>query len=44
VTKNGVSVSGNTLIVDPIASEANLVVYHLGVMVGLRRSPPGPPR
>ncbi|MEK6768103.1 MAG: hypothetical protein AABY85_03840 [Gemmatimonadota bacterium] len=44
VTKNGVTVSGNTLLVDPITSEANLVVYHLGVMVGLRRRAPEPPR
>ena len=43
VTKDGVSVSGNTLLVNPIESEANLVVYHLGVLIGLRRSPP-PPR
>lgn len=44
VTKNGVSVSGNTLVVDPIDSEANLIVYHLGVLIGLRRKPPEPPR
>lgn len=44
VTKNGVSVSGNTLLVDPIDSEANLIVYHLGVQIGLRRPLPGAPR
>lgn len=44
VTKDGVSVSGNTLVVDPIDSEANLVVYHLGVLIGLRRTPREPPR
>jgi opacity protein-like surface antigen len=44
VTRNGVQVVGNTMQVNPIESEANLVVYHLGVMVGLRRPPPEPPR
>ncbi|MDP3775261.1 MAG: hypothetical protein Q8Q85_13445 [Gemmatimonadales bacterium] len=44
VTKNGVTVSGNTLLVDPIDSEANLIVYHLGVQIGLRRPLPEPPR
>ena len=44
VTRDGVSVSGNQLFVNPINSEANLIVYHLGVMVGLRRRAPEPPR
>ena len=36
VTENGVRVVGNDLEVDPIDSEANLIVYHLGVTIGLR--------
>jgi hypothetical protein len=39
VTKDRVTISGNQLLVDPVDSEANLLVYHLGVTVGL---PPGP--
>ena len=38
VTESGVSVdlANNRLNVDPIDSEANLIVYHLGVVIGLR--------
>lgn len=36
VTEDGLSYSGNQLIVNPIESEANLMVYHIGVSVGLR--------
>ena len=38
VTRERVSISGNKLLVNPVDSEANLVVYHLGVTLGLRRS------
>ena len=38
VTKERVTISGNQLLVDPVDSEANLLVYHLGVAIGLRRS------
>jgi hypothetical protein len=37
VTKERVSFVGNQLVVDPVDSKANLVVYHLGVAIGLRR-------
>jgi hypothetical protein len=37
VTKERVTISGNQLIVDPVNSEANLIVYHLGVSIGVRR-------
>jgi hypothetical protein len=37
VTKERVTISGNQLLVDPVNSEANLIVYHLGVSIGLRR-------
>lgn len=37
VTKERVTISGNQLIVDPVNSDANLMVYHLGVALGLRR-------
>lgn len=40
VTEDRVTISGDQLLVDPVNSEANLVVYHLGVSVGL---PPGRP-
>ncbi len=44
VTKDGVTVSGNTLLVNPITSEANLAIYHVGVSLSLRpRRPPTPP-
>jgi hypothetical protein len=36
VTKDGLSVVNNQLVVNPITSEANLIVYHLGVSIGLR--------
>jgi hypothetical protein len=36
VTKERVSIVGNQLLVNPVDSEANLVVYHLGVTVGVR--------
>jgi hypothetical protein len=36
VTESGVRVVGNNLEVDPIDSEANLIVYHFGVAIGLR--------
>lgn len=39
VTKDGVTVSGNTLLVNPISSQANLAVYHVGISVGLRPRP-----
>jgi len=35
VTRQGVSVSGNTLVVNPVTSDANMVIYHIGVTVGL---------
>jgi hypothetical protein len=35
VTKDRVSVIGNQLLVNPVDSEANLVIYHLGITVGL---------
>jgi hypothetical protein len=35
VTKERVSIVGNQLLVNPVDSEANLVVYHLGVTVGV---------
>lgn len=38
VTKDGLSVVNNELVVDPINSEANLIVYHLGVSIGARSS------
>lgn len=38
VTRDGVTISGNQLLVDPVDSEANLVVYHLGVAIGLGRT------
>ena len=37
VTKERVSISGNQLVVNPVDSEANLVVYHIGIMAGIRR-------
>ena len=37
VTKERVSFVANRLVVNPVDSDANLVVYHLGVLVGLRR-------
>jgi hypothetical protein len=40
VTRDGVSVSGNNLVVNPVNSEVTLVVYHLGVAIGL--VPPRP--
>jgi hypothetical protein len=33
VTKGGLQVSGNQLLVNPIESEANLILYHLGVSI-----------
>jgi hypothetical protein len=41
VTKERVTISGNQLLVNPVDSEANLVVYHLGVSIGLRRGSGG---
>jgi hypothetical protein len=41
VTRERVTISGNQLVVNPVASDANLVVYHLGVSLGVRRG--GPP-
>jgi uncharacterized protein YebE (UPF0316 family) len=38
VTKDRVSVVGNQLLVNPVDSEANLVIYHLGITVGLLAS------
>jgi hypothetical protein len=35
VTKDRVSVVGNRLVVNPVDTEANLVIYHIGVTVGL---------
>ena len=40
VTKERVSIVNNLLVVDPVDSEANLIVYHLGVAIGLRRHAP----
>ncbi len=37
VTKERVSFVGNQLVVNPVDSEANLIVYHLGIAIGLRR-------
>lgn len=37
VTKDRVTISGNQLLVNPVNSDANLMVYHLGVSIGLRR-------
>jgi hypothetical protein len=37
VTRDGVTIDGNQLLVDPVDSKANLVVYHVGVTVGLPR-------
>jgi hypothetical protein len=37
VTKDRVTISGDQLLVDPVDSEANLLVYHLGVTIGLPR-------
>ncbi len=37
VTEEGVTISGNQLVVNPVDSDANLVVYHIGVTIGLRR-------
>jgi len=34
VTKERVSIVNNQLVVDPVDSEANLLVYHLGVAIG----------
>ncbi len=44
VTRDGVTVSGNTLLVNPITSEANLAIYHVGASVALRsrRAPARP--
>ena len=35
VTKERVTISGNQLLVDPVNSDANLMVFHLGVSVGV---------
>jgi hypothetical protein len=40
VTEDGLSTDGTTLFVSPIESQANLVVYHIGVSVGMRRGAP----
>ncbi len=40
VTKERVSFVGNQLVVNPVDSEANLIVYHLGIAIGLRRHDP----
>jgi hypothetical protein len=34
VTKERVTISGNQLLVNPVHSDANLIVYHLGVAIG----------
>jgi hypothetical protein len=34
VTKERVSIVNNQLVVDPVDSEANLLVFHLGVAIG----------
>jgi hypothetical protein len=36
VTEDRVTISGNQLLVDPVDGQANLMVYHLGVRIGLR--------
>jgi hypothetical protein len=41
VTKDGVTISGNQLLVNPVNSDANLIVYHLGVSIGARRGSGG---
>lgn len=38
VTKDRITVQGNQLIVNPVESEANLVVYRIGMRIGLRAS------
>lgn len=42
VTKERVRIdtNNNQLVVDPVDSKANLIVYHLGVAIGLRRHAP----
>jgi len=35
VTKERITVSGNTLTLSPVTSDANLLVYHLGVTIGV---------
>lgn len=35
VTRSGVSVQGNNLIVSPVTSDADIVIYHLGITLGL---------
>jgi hypothetical protein len=37
VTKERVRIVNNQLLVNPVDSKANLIVYHLGVAIGLRR-------
>lgn len=41
VTKDGMTFTGTSLIVSPEQSRADLVVYHLGVTIGLRKEPGG---
>jgi hypothetical protein len=41
VTRDRISVVNNELVLDPVTSEANLMIYRVGVMVGLRRSAGG---
>jgi hypothetical protein len=36
VTKERVTFSGNQLLVDPVNSDANLLIYHLGIAIGGR--------
>ncbi len=36
VTKEGVTVCGSTLCINPVTSEANLLVYHLGMTFAMR--------
>jgi len=34
VTKERVTISGNQLLVNPVHSDANLIIYHLGIAIG----------
>ena len=34
VTKEGVTISGNQLLVNPVHSDANLLIYHVGITIG----------
>jgi opacity protein-like surface antigen len=44
VTRDGVTVVGNNLVVNPVNSEVTLAVYHLGVTFGIPIPGPGTPK